>query len=355
MEVFRYQIPEKLVATIHSAIWDLAIPLEKQVVSLPPHILWTIRERLLGQPETEDLMRLIQTHLLYPYTNSQRGSGYLILDGLYPDKLYPNGISPVGFSSIDLAPLDENQRLSNVFRTELLETPLRAYIALASLIGRPFRMFDKKSLVSPISAHAAAHPKMFGGMGENLLHKDGGFLTPGLHKDNLQGGPGAEVAGLLAINPDRYGGGITWIFQEDVEEIMHLFSESELDTLKAPIFFYLQGHDLNDAAALQRFSILYQDSRGIWRLRFSGKLRPYMEEHWQMHYMGSVDKSPTEVFRLLDRIQEHIHHHKRKLEIFLKSGSIVFSNTLVTMHGRSRILDTERLLAHLFIRVPDAH
>jgi hypothetical protein len=328
-------------------------------VAALPWNQWQLCRGISGRLRVESVAALPwNTH---PFTderkaqrNEQAGQGYLVVDGLFPASLYPDGINPHQYGSARLAPFDEAEGRAFQLRTGLIETPLRAYIALACMVGIPFRMFEDKTLVSPVVSHPAIDSTRHGGMGENHLHKDAQFLVPSPTdvSDESSLGPGAEITGFLVINKDAHDGGVTWVLRENVYDLMQLFDERELETLKSHIFFYEPAYHVNDTKGLARFPIFYRDGRGEWRLRFSGKIRSYMARKWTESDGEHRTMNREYVLDLLDRVHRGIADQPNRCDILLETGQIMFFNTLVTMHGRGKVKDTNRLLAHVFIRVP---
>lgn len=356
MSLLSYNVSEKISFEIHNAVEDIAIPLKKGYVFLPVEVFSEVKRRLNRIPNIENLLKVINEHLLSPFNGTQKGEGYLIIDGLFPDSLYPKGINPNKYSSLDFAPFDSKNFRAFDFYVELLENPLKVYVALACLVGIPFRMYESKTLIMPVTSRF--HPKIdqakFGGMGENLLHKDGGFLIP--HPSNVIDeyslGTGTEMLAFLSIIPDKFGSGVNWVLTENVDELMKIFTIEELNLLKLPIYFNLPSYDLNDTKGLNKFPIFYRDFTGNWRLRFSGKLRSYMVKNWYNDDPVYAQIDGEKILNLLDRIDFYLSNHPNRKEILLKTGQIIFLNQFVTMHGRSKVRDSNRLLAELFIRIP---
>lgn len=334
------EVSDALLHTLH---------LREEHILMPLDLFSKIYLELNGDPSLKPVIQRIKEQILSPFTEGNiSASGYLLVDGLFPPELYPHGINPENHSSEELAPFDAANRRAYEFHTELMERQLKTFAAFSCLIGIPFRMFDAKNLIIPVTAHAAVQSSKFGGQGPNLLHKDGGFLVPRPSNNTMRPGmgPGTEISSLLCITPDRNGMGVSWIVKEDAEKVLESFSPNEQEILMSEVFYYMPAHGLNDTEGLEKFSVLYKDGFNKWKLRYSGKLAEHINSHWDanMPYKKEV------VIGILQKVHDLLHAQRK--EMSLKSGQILCMNQHVTFHGRSEVQDSNRMLAQLFNRFP---
>ncbi len=334
---------------IDRVICNLPIPIKKENVLLPIATFAEIYHGLSSEPAIQRVKQVIQDELIAPLGSSKgNAKGYLIVDGLYPPEIYPDGINPQQHTSAELAPFDSSKNRAYEFDTDLMQKQLKAFVAFSCLTGVPFRMFDAKNLIIPVTAHAAVQASKFGGQGPNFLHKDGGFLVPRPSNDpqNPSMGPGTEISSLLCINPDKHGMGISWIVTEDTQSIIDTLEEREREMLQAELFHYMPTHGLNDAEGLKRFSVLYKNRFGEWALRFSGKLREHMDQHWDQETPAEKE----DVLGTLEKVHDALMDNKK--DILLFPGQMLCMNQHITFHGRNEVQDSNRLLAQLFNRHP---
>ncbi len=334
---------------INNVIAKVDIPMKKECVLLPCTTFIEIYRNLSTEPAMHKVMQAIQTEMHSSFTGTKRGSkGYLIVDGLYSPEIYPQGINPYNYTSNELAPFDAENNRAYEFNTDLMKNQLKALVAFSCLMGVPFRMFDAKNLIIPVTAHSAVQASKFGGQGPNLLHKDGGFLIPRPSNNSTQPsmGPGTEISTLLCITPDKYGMGINWIVTEDANNIIDALSTRERTILQTEMFHYMPTHGLNDSEGLKKFAILYKNKFEEWTLRFSGKLIEHMDQHWD----PKISAGKEEILAILQKVYNALMVNKK--DVFLHSGQMICMNQHITFHGRNEVKDSNRILAQLFNRYP---
>lgn len=349
-------IPEKTSYGLLMMARNLEIPLEKEHTYYPIDVYRNIIDKALQVPHLEEIAMHMRKELLSDLLlEKDNNSGYVIVDGLYNNDIYANTINPENLSAQQLAPIDQSKNRAYEFNTNLCSEQLKVAMIVTCLCGVPYRMFDAKKFVIPVTSYQSLDPTKFGGVGVNLLHKDGGFLAP--IRDDLMDpvklGPATDVSSLLCINPDNTDRGKSWIVKEDVTALRKEFSEEELSVLESRIFSYMPAHGLNDAMSLERFPIFYTDYKGKQRMRFSGKLIEHLQYNSEILHNQHGSMSPRDIIELLRRLNDSM---MKSMYVFpLHSGQLFLSNQHTTFHGRGEVHDQNRILAQFFNRVPHSY
>ncbi len=335
---------------------NLELPLEKEHTHYPVGLYQRIIKEAFQIPHIKDIAMHMRRELfsgLLP--EHDEGAGYVSVDGLYNNDDYSSNINPKNLSAEELAPIDPLKNRAYEFNTDVCSEQLKVAMIVTCLCGVPYRMFDAKKFVIPVTSYQSLDPAKFGGIGVNLLHKDGGFLAPMRDDpiDPMKLGPATDISSLLCINPDKTGKGKSWIVKEDVPTLREICSEEELKILESPIFSYMPAHGLNDAIGLEKFPIFYTDYNGIQRMRFSGKLIQHLQDYSEDLHTRHESMPRKEIIGILEKLNDAM---MKSMSVFpLQSGQLFLSNQHVTFHGREEVHDQNRILAQFFNRVPHAY
>jgi hypothetical protein len=353
LEGTHISIPENTSYGLLMMARNLKLPLEKEYTHYPVELYQRILKEAFQIPHLEEVAMHIRKELLSDLLDENyEGSGYVVVDGLYNNNIYSNTINPKNLLAEQLAPLDQSKTRAYEFNTDLCSEQLKVAMIVTCLCGVPYRMFNAKKFIIPVTSYESLDPTKFGGIGVNLLHKDGGFLSP-LRDDQLDPiklGPATDVSSLLCINSDNTGKGKSWIVKEDVEALRRKCNEEEVKILESAIFSYIPAHGLNDAIDLERFPIFYTDYKGKQRMRFSGKLIQHLEDKNDILDDQHVSMSTQDIIALLKRLNDAM---MQSMSVFpLQQGQLFISNQHSTFHGREEVHDQNRILAQFFNRVP---
>lgn len=324
---------------------ELEIPTDKEGIYFSDGLLREINDQMSEVPYVPEIAEEIKDKL---FPTDSTGPGYVVVRGLYSGNIVPS-VNPRGYLATELAPLDPERNRAYDFRTELCTRQLRMALALGSLCGTPYRLFNAKRYIIPVTAYELLDANRFGGMGANLLHKDGGFLAPTQPEDldPTRRGPATDATALLSINTDKTGYGESWLAPENAEATVGKLTPAEQEILRQDIFSYLPAHGINDAIGLDSFPVLYDDAKGEPHFRFSGKMIDHMNRHPDA-LRGDYETRAGRIIQLLEKLNGILMD---TVEVFpLNTGDLLISNQNLTFHGREEVYDSNRLLVQFFLK-----
>lgn len=234
---------------------------------------------------------------------SINGRGYVIIEGLF-------STSPSDFN-------------------DYLNVPT----VICSLIGKPIKVMDKLGLWLDVPVKLDVEPFRFGGTGYNPFHID---------VVNSTNPPDMVV--FHCDRPDPLGGGQTII--SNIQRIVELLDSKEIEFLQQPIFSDGMLYNMSGVGAeLNPFPVLEKTMTGSWKIRFTAKMLPKMEQ-------GTAKEMIKRFEKLLVQNQE---------QFLLDRGQMIIMNQNVVAHGRLELgakqeslsASDRRLLHQMYMRFPN--
>lgn len=178
--------------------------------------------------------------------------------------------------------------------------------ALLVFVGVPIRVFNRWDLWKPIQTDLTIEPMRAGGTGMNPLHID--FV-------NATNPP--DYSCLLCMKEDPRGGGRNIV--SNLQIAVAALSESERTLLSEAVFREGQFYELSCIGEeLNPFPVLELESSGMWRVRFTRKMRLSADSVPRL-------KAFERLADLLDEQRESFH---------LRTGQLLITNQNVVCHGR---------------------
>jgi hypothetical protein len=184
--------------------------------------------------------------------------------------------------------------------------PVVVATAICALIGRPMKTITTRPLWKEARVSFDKDPNSFGGTG----------LLP-LHIDHVNTTMPPDWTVLLCLRKDPRGGGATTI--ANLQMAVKALSPEEMRELEVAGFSEGQFYDLEGVGEeLNPFPILTQVQKGLWKVRYSGKI-----------LYGIAPGRQKDVLLKLERTLEESQE-----VIALDAGHLLIMNQLIVAHGR---------------------